>query len=106
MLAHFGDKFRGQEGNIFLASMGVYIFNRKVLKKYLLETNLDDFGKQIIPDAFENHKCQGHIFPGYWEDIGTIKAFYEAHMGLLMDPPVFNFADPGLGDLHTSALPA
>jgi glucose-1-phosphate adenylyltransferase len=94
ILAHFGDKFRNQEGNIFLASMGVYIFNRKVLKKYLLETNLDDFGKQIIPDAFENHKCRGHIFPGYWEDIGTIKAFYEAHMGLLLEPPLFKFADP------------
>jgi len=94
MLAHFGDRFRGQENDTFLASMGVYIFSRKVLKKYLLETNLDDFGKQIIPDAFQNHKCHGFIFPGYWEDIGTIKAFYEAHVGLLKDPPVFNFADP------------
>jgi glucose-1-phosphate adenylyltransferase len=94
MLAQFGDRFRGQEGDVFLASMGVYVFNRSTLKKYLLETDLVDFGKQIIPDAFQNSKCQGYIFPGYWEDIGTIKAFFEAHMGLLADPPVFKFADP------------
>lgn len=78
----------------FLASMGVYIFNKDVLKKYLFDTNCVDFGKEIIPLAFKNERCNGYVFPGYWEDIGTIEAFYDAHMGMLKDPPVFDFAEP------------
>ena len=81
-------------GDTFLASMGVYLFNRSVLEKYLNETEFDDFGKQIIPAAISEHKTKGFVFPGYWEDIGTIRAFYDAHMMLLEDTPRFNFVTP------------
>jgi glucose-1-phosphate adenylyltransferase len=92
MLEKFGDRF--SFGDTFLASMGVYVFNRSVLERYVLETDFNDFGKHIIPAAIKSAKCHGYIFPGYWEDIGTIAAFFEAHMGLLKDPPVFSFNRP------------
>lgn len=89
LLEKFGDRF--DPNNTFLASMGVYLFNRSVLERYLRDTDYIDFGKQIIPEAIKNEKCAGQIFPGYWEDIGTIQAFFEAHMGMLREPPVFSF---------------
>ncbi|MGF1573139.1 MAG: glucose-1-phosphate adenylyltransferase [Sumerlaeia bacterium] len=92
VLKPFGKNFK--VGETFLASMGVYVFNRSVLDHYLNHTDHLDFGKQIIPDALNKYKCQAHIFPGYWEDIGTIQAFYEAHMGLLSSPPMFSFNVP------------
>ncbi|MDK2973123.1 MAG: glucose-phosphate adenylyltransferase [Candidatus Sumerlaeota bacterium] len=92
MLKKFGDRF--DVGDTFLASMGVYVFTRKALDRYLRETEHMDFGKQIIPDAIKNLKCHGFIFPGYWEDIGTISAFFEAHMDLLKSPPPFSFNNP------------
>lgn len=79
-------------GDTFLASMGVYIFKRSVMETYMRETSFVDFGKEIIPDAISKLECQGYVFNGYWEDIGTIEAFYEAHMGLLREPPTFAFA--------------
>lgn len=91
-LADFGGDLKA--GDIFLASMGVYVFNRKVLDHYINETDHNDFGKQIIPDAIGKYKCQAHIFPNYWEDIGTIQAFYQAHMDLLHKPPSFSFNVP------------
>src|SRR5690606_15774057 len=69
-------------------------FRRSVLESYIRQESLIDFGKEIIPDAIKRHKCLGHIFPGYWEDIGTIDAFFKAHMGMLNDPPVFTFNKP------------
>jgi glucose-1-phosphate adenylyltransferase len=80
--------------NYFLASMGVYLFNRSVLNKWMTETDHVDFGKQIIPEAIEKHKVLASIHNGYWEDIGTIAAFYKAHMELLRPDPPFRFADP------------
>lgn len=90
VLEEFGGRF--DVGNTFLASMGVYIFNRAVLEHYMKGTSMVDFGKEIIPDAIGKYQCRGEIFPGYWEDIGTIQAFYDAHMGLLNSPPTFSFS--------------
>ncbi|MCB2156656.1 glucose-1-phosphate adenylyltransferase [bacterium] len=92
MLKEFGSD--SPPGDTFLASMGVYVFNRDVLERYLVQTDHVDFGKQIIPDAIENYRTQGFIFPGYWEDIGTIQAFFDAHMDLLKEPPAFSFSNP------------
>ena len=92
MLQKFGSD--SPAGETFLASMGVYLFNRDVLEHYLVQTDHVDFGKQIIPDAIGNHKTQGFIFPDYWEDIGTIQAFFDAHMDLLKEPPGFSFSVP------------
>jgi len=84
----------GIEGNqeIFLASMGIYLFKREVILK-LLDSALTDFGKHVIPDAINTHRVYGHVFQGYWEDIGTIRSFFEANLDLTADLPRFNFFD-------------
>lgn len=91
MLRRFG--ISEPSDDIFLASMGVYLFNRAALDQWMSGTEHVDFGKQIIPEAIRRSKVYGFIFDGYWEDIGTIEAFYKAHMDFLMDQPPFTFAD-------------
>jgi glucose-1-phosphate adenylyltransferase len=82
---------RGDE-DFFLASMGIYVFNRDVLLQ-LLDNNFTDFGKHIIPGAIKTHKVFSYIFQGYWEDIGTIRNFFEANLNLCTELPAFNFFD-------------
>lgn len=77
---------------LFLASMGIYIFNRDILLD-LLDNSLTDFGKHIIPAAIDTHKVHAHVFQGYWEDIGTIRSFFEANIDMSSDLPRFNFFD-------------
>ncbi|MBP9902849.1 MAG: glucose-1-phosphate adenylyltransferase [Verrucomicrobiota bacterium] len=76
----------------FLASMGIYVFNRNVIET-LLANKHTDFGKHIIPGAIETHRVCSHIFQGYWEDIGTIRAFFDANLDLAAELPRFNFFD-------------
>lgn len=76
----------------FLASMGIYVFNREVLLK-LLDNAHTDFGKHIIPGAIETHRVFSYVFQGYWEDIGTIRSFFEANLNLTTELPRFNFFD-------------
>lgn len=90
-LARFG--ITDQKDDIFLASMGIYLFKRSVLHHWMMETGHIDFGKQIIPEAIATQKVHAFIHSDYWEDIGTIDAFYEAHMDLLRINPPFRFAD-------------
>jgi len=87
------DRF-GVEGDQenFLASMGIYLFNREVLFP-LLENDWADFGKHIIPGAIETQRVFAYVFKGYWEDIGTIRSFFEANLNLTSDLPRFNFFD-------------
>ncbi|MBR3813175.1 MAG: glucose-1-phosphate adenylyltransferase [Spirochaetaceae bacterium] len=80
------------KGKDYLASMGIYIFNADTLYK-VLDNDATDFGKEIIPAAIKNHKVQSYIYDGYWEDIGTIKSFYEANLDLTRITPKFNFYD-------------
>lgn len=77
---------------LFLASMGIYVFNREVLLK-LLDNDLTDFGKHIIPAAIQTHRVHSYVFQGYWEDIGTIGSFFEANLELTSELPRFNFFD-------------
>lgn len=76
-----------------LASMGIYVFKRKVLLD-LLQGNEKDFGREIIPKAIEKYKVFGHVFTGYWRDIGTIGSFYEASLELTNVNPPFSFLSP------------
>jgi len=76
----------------FLASMGIYLFNRDIVCK-LLDNPHTDFGKHIIPKSIETYKVSSYIFQGYWEDIGTIRAFFEANLDLAAELPRFNFFD-------------
>jgi glucose-1-phosphate adenylyltransferase len=80
------------ERELFLASMGIYVFSRDVIRK-LLDNDLADFGKHIIPGAIESHRVFSYIFQGYWEDIGTIRSFFEANLDVTSELPRFNFFD-------------
>jgi glucose-1-phosphate adenylyltransferase len=80
------------ENDLLLASMGIYVFNRDVLVD-LLRNSWTDFGKHIIPAAIGARKVYSYIFQGYWEDIGTIRAFFEAHIDLTVELPRFSFFD-------------
>jgi glucose-1-phosphate adenylyltransferase len=80
------------EGEFFLASMGIYVFNRNVIFP-LLENKHTDFGKHIIPEAIHERRVYSSVFQGYWEDIGTIRAFFEANLELTSELPRFNFFD-------------
>jgi glucose-1-phosphate adenylyltransferase len=76
----------------FLASMGIYLFNRNVLF-HVLDNDLADFGKHVIPQAIQSHRVFSHVFQGYWEDIGTIRSFFDANLDLAAELPRFNFFD-------------
>ncbi len=86
----------------FLASMGIYLFKNKVLRDLLLaDPGQTDFGKEIIPGAIETHHVQAYCFDGYWADIGTVRAFYQANMDLIKPLPQFNLFDPTM-PIYTS----
>ena len=86
-----------------LGSMGIYMFKTKVLTD-LLNYHLrhDDFGGEIIPEAINSHEVHGFDFDGYWEDIGTIRSFFETNLQLTSANPPFNFYDP-LAPIYTHA---
>ncbi len=81
------------DGRTHLASMGIYIFKQRVLRELLEGTKFSDFGKEVIPFAIKRSKVFAFFFDGYWEDIGTIKAFFEAQVDLTRPLPAFNFYD-------------
>ena len=75
----------------YLASMGIYVFEPQVLVSLLMSSDQDDFGKHIIPSAIHKVGVFAHTFEGYWEDIGTIRSFYEANLALTDRSPPFDF---------------
>ena len=79
------------QGRECLASMGIYLFNRDFLIDVLTKTAYEDFGKEVFPAAFRARHVHAHLFDGYWEDIGTIRAFYDANLSLAGDRPPFEF---------------
>lgn len=78
--------------DLFLASMGIYVFSREIVRE-LLDNALTDFGKHIIPGAIESRRVFSYVFQGYWEDIGTIRSFFEANIDVTSELPRFNFFD-------------
>jgi glucose-1-phosphate adenylyltransferase len=83
---------RPVETELYQGSMGIYVFNRQVLIDVLNNTH-DDFGKHIIPTSLKNYNVFAYIFQGYWEDIGTVRAFFEANLALTDTVPTYNFFD-------------
>ena len=83
------------EGKHYLASMGIYIFNKDLLISLLEGTDTMDFGKEIIPQSIENHKVLSYAYEGYWTDIGNIDSFFEANIDLTSDMPKFNLFNKG-----------
>ncbi len=83
---------RGRE---FLASMGIYLFNRDVLNEALeVRPPYADFGKDVFPNSLHKYPIQAHLFDGYWEDLGTIKAYHQANLALAGENPPFDFHTP------------
>ncbi|HZV06177.1 MAG TPA: glucose-1-phosphate adenylyltransferase [Gemmataceae bacterium] len=82
-------------GRPYLASMGIYIFNRQSLLDLLAAKPLAiDFGKEVFPRSISSHHVQAHVFDGYWEDLGTVKAYHETSLALASNDPPFDFHSP------------
>lgn len=81
-------------GRDCLASMGIYLFNRDTLVETLTKTTYHDFGKEIFPASIRSRHVQAYLYDGYWEDIGTIRAFYEANLQLTSPNPPFELISP------------
>ena len=97
---------RPADAELYQGSMGIYVFNRQILVD-ALANNYDDFGKHVIPASLQKYKVFAYIFQGYWEDIGTVRAFFEANLALTDTLPPYNFFDY-LNPIYTHArfLPA
>lgn len=90
------------KGRDCLGNMGIYLFNRDVLIDLLTKTDYQDFGKEVFPTSIRTHNVQAHLFDGYWEDIGTVRSFYDANIDLTrpdapfklenQDAPIFTHA--------------
>ena len=94
------------EKNEYLASMGIYIFTAKTMEQ-ALNNDKTDFGKEIIPEIIKTRPVAAYLFDGFWEDIGTIKAFYETNLNLASEKPAFNFYDEDMPIYtHRRHLPA
>jgi glucose-1-phosphate adenylyltransferase len=82
-------------GREYLASMGIYLFNRETMFALLNSMpQATDFGKEIFPRSIKTHRVQAHLFDGYWEDLGTVKSYHEANLALAADHPPFDFHSP------------
>ena len=89
-------------GRDCLASMGIYLFNRETLVELLSKSDYQDFGKEVFPMSIRARRVQMYPFDGYWEDIGTIRSFYQANLDLARVPPPFDF-ESKLGPIYTHA---
>ncbi len=105
-VSNTGDEMLVQ-GRVYLASMGIYIFNRKLLFSLLNEEKKDatDFGKEIIPDAINKYKVTSFQYEGYWTDIGNIYSYFEANLALTLDLPAFNLFDKKMVYSRARMLP-
>ncbi|NOS57508.1 MAG: glucose-1-phosphate adenylyltransferase [Cyclobacteriaceae bacterium] len=81
------------EGRFYLASMGIYVFDRDLLIELMNDPSTNDFGKEIIPQSIGKHKVLSYQFEGYWTDIGNIRSYYEANLGFTDPIPSFNLFD-------------
>jgi glucose-1-phosphate adenylyltransferase len=100
------DKSQLANGKEYLASMGIYIFTAEALER-ALDNEFTDFGKEIIPELIRSAKSHAYVFTGFWEDIGTIKSFYETNLNLASISPDFNFYEENMPIYtHRRDLPA
>ncbi|MFH1573329.1 MAG: glucose-1-phosphate adenylyltransferase [Acidobacteriota bacterium] len=88
-----GSQKRDTPGRDYLANMGIYLFQKDFLINLLAESKAIDFGQELFPQSISKHRVFAYVFDGYWTDIGTIRSFYEANLGLTSTLPQFNFHD-------------
>jgi len=86
----------GSNEDMFLGSMGIYVFNRKTLENALIDGSCADFGGDVLPQQIQQAKVYAYVFRGYWEDVGTIEAYYNASINLTQPNPAFSFHHPNL----------
>jgi len=91
--AWFDSQGISSKGREYVASMGIYLFNRDVLVEILSKNDYQDFGKEVFPLSIRTRRVQCHLFDGYWEDVGTIRSYYEANLALASAAPPFDFSD-------------
>jgi len=89
-----GFKEKPRRSKETLASMGIYVFNTDVLREVLKDGNLNDFGRDVLPAIYRSHKVYAYSFEGYWADVGTLQAYWEANMALLAETPALDLYDP------------
>ena len=89
-----GFKEKPRRSRETLASMGIYIFNFDVLKEVLADDKLNDFGRDVLPKIVQELNIQAYSFEGYWVDVGTLQAYWEANMALLAETPALDLYDP------------
>ncbi len=101
---YFGLRADGKE---FLASMGIYAFKAHVLEELLTQNpQWDDFGKEVLPNSLKTHRMFAHMFYGFWEDIGTVRSYFDVSMAMTSPTPPFAFHDPNkMIYTHTRMLP-
>jgi glucose-1-phosphate adenylyltransferase len=87
-----GEEMESQDKH-YLASMGIYVFNRELLVRLMEDKSTTDFGKEIMPQSVGKHKIRSYQYEGYWTDIGNIDSFFEANLGLTDEIPQFNLFD-------------
>jgi glucose-1-phosphate adenylyltransferase len=89
-----GFKEKPRRSKETLASMGIYIFKTGVLKDILQDEGLNDFGRDVLPRIIGSHRVFAYTFEGYWADVGTLQAYWEANMSLLAETPALDLYDP------------
>ncbi|MCB9078328.1 MAG: glucose-1-phosphate adenylyltransferase [Anaerolineaceae bacterium] len=89
-----GFKEKPRRSKETLASMGIYVFDYEVLKEVLADEKPNDFGRDILPKIISSHRVFAHTFEGYWADVGTLQAYWEANMSLLAETPALDLYDP------------
>ncbi|MCB0179077.1 MAG: glucose-1-phosphate adenylyltransferase, partial [Anaerolineae bacterium] len=89
-----GFKEKPRRSKETLASMGIYVFDYEVLKEVLADEKPNDFGRDILPKIINSHRVFAHTFEGYWADVGTLQAYWEANMSLLAETPALDLYDP------------
>jgi glucose-1-phosphate adenylyltransferase len=86
----------GRAGPAYLASMGIYVFERKALQAALQDSDCVDFGKHVLPAMLGGSRVQAYFYDGYWEDVGTVRSYFDANLALTRVNPAFNFYHPRL----------
>lgn len=89
-----GFKEKPRRSKETLASMGIYVFDFQALREILHDESLTDFGRDVLPAILRSHKVYAHTFEGYWADVGTLQAYWEANMALLAETPALDLYDP------------
>jgi glucose-1-phosphate adenylyltransferase len=93
-LASLASPAPGGKGTEYLASMGIYIFNRQAIERALASDDAIDFGKHVLPSMLGTTRVQAYRYDGYWEDVGTVRSYYDANIALTRKSPDFSFYHP------------